>query len=156
MRNISDLFAQLMLRYVANIHAGDKYGSAGYIIKAHEKADDGRLSRAGCADKSGGFSWLCGEVDVAQHIVLTAGISEIDISKLDDGFESGGEVLGDFLVEHGFFTIHHLLHAIRGNDCARNDDKHHGKEHKRHDDLHRILHIGHHAADIHVEGGDRL
>ena len=43
----------------------------------------------------------------------------------------------------------HFVNTVDGYRCARHEDEGHADHQKRHDNLHRILHEGHHIAHLH-------
>lgn len=85
LRNVAQLAAQRVQRQVANIDAVDGNGAFRHVSETLHEFDHRRLARTGRADDGRGLTRLRGEVDMLEHAILRARISEAHVVESDFG-----------------------------------------------------------------------
>ena len=143
MRNIAQLAAQRVQRQVANIDAVDGNGAFRHVSETLHEFDHRRLARAGRADDGRGLTRLRGEVDMIEHAILRARISEAHVVESDFGTT---RARGEFVVATHFsrrvgnraFRLKHLVDALGSNIGTRQHDRKHADHKKAHDNNHGI------------------
>ena len=84
LRHETDLIAQILHRNVSNIFSVERNLSARHIIETWDQVDQRRFTAAGASDDRRRLARLGNEVDVMQHILLGARITEVDVIEADN------------------------------------------------------------------------
>lgn len=84
LRHETDLIAQILHRNVSNIFSVERNLSARHIIETWDQVDQRRFTAAGASDDRRRLARLGNKVDVMQHILLGARITEVDVIEADN------------------------------------------------------------------------
>src|SRR5208283_361083 len=112
--------------------------------------------RAGRAYYGSRPSGLRHEADAAQRILLGVRVPEAHVAELHGPRKCAAEGLALFGIAERGFGIEDVGHAVGRDRRARQHDEDHRHHEEGHDDLHRVLHEGHHVADAHRRLPDLL
>ena len=121
LRHETDLIAQILHRNVSNIFSVERNLSARHIIETWDQVDQRRFTAAGASDDRRRLARLGNEVDVMQHILLGARITEVDVIEADNSVVNL-QLLRIFDILNGGFCLNDFIDTAGGNSGTRQHD----------------------------------
>ena len=116
-----DLIAQILHRNVSNIFSVERNLSARHIIETWDQVDQRRFTAAGASDDRRRLARLGNKVDVMQHILLGARITEVDVIEADNSVMNL-QLLRIFDILNGGFCLNDFIDTAGGNSGTRQHD----------------------------------